>query len=53
MNKEDIINILNQHGIDALYDTMNDTISHAYSSGYAIGYDDGWHECCDTFEDKE
>lgn len=28
MNKEDIINILNQHGIDALYNIINDTITH-------------------------
>lgn len=48
MNKEDIINILNQHGIDALYDVMNDTITKQYEEGYACGYHDGLCNCYDN-----
>lgn len=55
MNKEEMINILNQHGFDALYEVFQDSISHAYSDGFAIGYNDGWNACYDmlTGEDYE
>lgn len=50
MNKEDMINILNQHGFDVLYEVFQDSISHAYSDGFSIGYDDGWNECYAFYE---
>ncbi len=45
MNKDEMIHILTQHGIDALYDAMNDIIEEQYKEGYS----DGWDECYDTY----
>ena len=42
MNKEEMIHILNQHGIDALYNVMNDTITKQYEEGYDKGWKDGY-----------
>lgn len=41
MEKEDIINILNQHGIDALCAVIEDELCKAFDAGYDLGYDDG------------
>lgn len=41
MNKEDMISILNQHGIDALHAAIEDELGKAFDTGYAVGYDDG------------
>lgn len=49
MNKEEMINILNQHGIDVLYEVFQNNIELAYSNGYDCGYTGGWEECYDTF----
>lgn len=53
MNKEEMINILNQHGIDVLYEVFQNNIELAYSNGYDCGYTNGytggWEECYDTF----
>lgn len=37
MNKEDMINILNQHGIDVLHSVIEDELSKAYGLGYEDG----------------
>lgn len=47
MDKEDIINILNQHGIDALHVTIEDELGKAFDAGYDVGYEDGLYEGCD------
>ena len=45
MTKEDMIDILNQHGIDVLYDVISNDIklasSKEYDRGYRLGYRDG------------
>ena len=41
MDKEDMISILNQHGIDALHAAIEDELGKAFYAGYGIGYDDG------------
>lgn len=51
MTKEDIINLLNQHGIDALCSAINNELdiasSVAYDRGYRVGYNDGLnHSWC-------
>lgn len=65
MDKETMIQILNQHGIDVLYDVISDDISlreqHAYEVGSEIGYKYGlsdgkhigWCECFDMLEDED
>ena len=50
MNKDDMINILNQHGIDALHSVISDAISRVYDQGYDDGYGDGIFESCDLIE---
>lgn len=49
MNKEAMIHILNQHGIDVLYEVYQDEIANQYANGYDTGFGDGWNECYDTF----
>lgn len=39
MNKEEMINILNQHGVDVLYEVFQDTISDNYVDGWNAYYD--------------
>lgn len=55
MDKETMIHILNQHGIDVLYDVISDTTNireqHAYEVGYDYGYSNGWDDCHDTYSD--
>lgn len=53
MNKEDIINILNQHGIDVLYDVIDSEINKAYIDGLEQGEHIGWCECYDMLEGDE
>lgn len=43
MNKEDMIKILNQHGIDVLHSVIEDELSKAYDAGY----EDGIFDLCD------
>lgn len=50
MDKDDMIKILNQHGIDALHSVIGDAISKAYDDGYDDGYEDGIFESCDLVE---
>lgn len=40
MNKEDMISILNQHGIGALHAAIEDELGKAYD----VGYEDGLYE---------
>lgn len=47
MDKETMSNILNQHGLDALYDVISDEIRDAYDAGYEHGEHIGWCECYD------
>ena len=47
MNKEDMISILNQHGIDTLHAAIKDELDKAFGAGYDVGYEDGLHEGCD------
>lgn len=44
MDKEDMINILNQHGIDALHSVIGDELARAFDAGYDLGYEDGHWE---------
>ena len=47
MNKEDMISLLNQHGIDALHAALEDELGKAFDAGYDVGYEDGLWEGCD------
>lgn len=47
MNKEDMVNILNQHGIDVLHSVIEDELGKAFDTGYDLGYEDGIWESCD------
>lgn len=49
MSKETMINIINQHGLDVLYDVISDIASNEYYKGYECGLHDGWDDCYDTF----
>ena len=59
MNKETMINILNQHGIDVLYDVLSDEVVTSYDKGFNCGYiqgfEDGehvgWCDCYDMLSD--
>lgn len=44
MDKEDMINILNQHGIDALHSVIGDELARAFDAWYDFGYEDGHWE---------
>lgn len=39
MDKEIMIQILNQHGIDVLHSVIEDEISKAFDTGYDLGYE--------------
>lgn len=41
MDKEDMIHILNQHGIDVLCAVIEDELGKAFDVGYDVGYEDG------------
>lgn len=53
MIKEDMINILNQHGLDVLYDVISDEVSDAYYTGYEQGRHIGWCECYDMMSEDD
>lgn len=53
MDKETLINILNQHGLDVLYDVISDEISDAYDTGYEQGQHIGWCECYDMMSEDD
>lgn len=42
MDKEQLTELLNIHGIDGLLDVINDEINYAYITGYNKGYDEAW-----------
>ena len=48
MDKEDMIRILNQHGIDTLHAVIEDELGKAFDAGYDVGYEDGLYACCDN-----
>lgn len=50
MDKEDMISILNQHGIDVLHAAIEDELGKAFDAGYDVGYEDGAFESCDLVE---
>lgn len=55
MNKEDMIKILNQHGIDALHSVIEDELGKAFDAGYDLGYEDGIWEadgCANNLDAK-
>ena len=47
MNKDDMINILNRHGIGVLYSVIEDELGKAFDAGYDLGYEDGIWESDD------
>lgn len=47
MNKEDMINILNQHGLNGLYTVIEDELGKVFDAGYDLGYEDGCFESID------
>lgn len=57
MTKEAMIYILNQHGLDVLYDVISDEISNIYYEGYEKGLSDGthigWCECYDMMSEDD
>lgn len=46
-----LLDTLNQHGIDAMVSIVHDEIERAYVYGYGVGMDDGWCECYETYEE--
>ena len=40
MEKEDMINILNQHGLNGLYAVIEDELGKVFDAGYDAGYED-------------
>ena len=55
MNKDDMINILNRHGIDVLYSVIEDELGKAFDAGYDLGYEDGiWEsdDCVNNLDAK-
>lgn len=52
MDKETMIHILNQHGIDVLYDVISDEVCNAYDKGYDLGLQRSWCEWYSTNNDK-
>ena len=53
MDKETMIKILNQHGLDVLYDVISDEIDNAYHKGVENGHIYGWCECYDMLEGED
>lgn len=53
MNKEDMICILNQHGIDTLHAAIEDELTKAFDAGYDLGYEDGCFESCDCANNSD
>ena len=48
-----IVNVLNQHGLDAMLDVIHDEIERAYDYGYSVGCDDGYCECLEYYDSLE
>lgn len=46
-----LLNVLNQHGWDAMLSIVHDEIERAYSYGFDVGKDDGWCECYETYQE--
>lgn len=47
-----LLNVLNQHGLDAMLSIVHDEIERAYAYGFDIGKDDGWCECYETYQES-
>lgn len=45
-----LLEVLNQHGWDAMLSVVHDEIERAYAYGYDVGKDDGWCECYEAYE---
>lgn len=42
-----LLNVLNQHGLDAMLSIVHDEIERAYD----LGKDEGWCECYETYQE--
>lgn len=49
---KNLLEILNQHGIDGVLSAVHDEIERAYSYGYDVGVDEGWCVCYDTYKEE-
>lgn len=47
-----LMDILNQHGMDAMLSVIHDEIEKAYAYGYDVGVDEGWRDCYDTYKEE-
>lgn len=45
-----LLDTLNQHGINAMLSIVHDEIERAYAYGVDIGKDDGWCDCYEAYE---
>lgn len=45
-----LMDILNQHGTDAMLSVIHDEIEKAYAYGYDVGVYEGWCDCYDTYK---
>lgn len=45
-----LLEVLNQHGLDAMLSVVHDEIERAYAYGFDVGKDDGWCECYEAYE---
>lgn len=53
MNKDDMISILNQHGIDALHAAIEDELGKAFDVGYDVGYDECYYTAEQATKEKQ
>lgn len=57
MTQEDMIHILNQHGLDVLHNVICNEVNRAYDDGYEKGLHDGNYigrcECYDMMSDDD
>lgn len=44
-----LLHILNQHGIEVMLSIVHDEIERAYAYGHDVGKDEGWCECYETY----
>lgn len=49
---KNLLEILNQHGIDVMLLIIHDEIESAYTYGHDIGLDEGWCDCYDTYREE-
>ena len=49
---KNLLEVLNQHGIDVMLSVIHDEIERAYGYGYDVGRDDGWCDCYDTYQEE-